>query len=375
MPQQARQQGQLAGSARLVLVQGPALLHPERAIFEAMLAGWQAQQRSRLLAETTVLWRERLVRRFAEFSDGVPWTWTATDMEDWTASLLSRNGHSHSTIRSYQGAVACFLDYVVDARYGWAAECEARFGTHPVQICHEWNTAVHVADYEGRPGRRPFTRAELQTLFDFADARVAAIRAAGRKGWSAAFRDTTLFKVTYAWGLRRREAAMLDVTDFSTNPAVPELGRFGTLAVRYGKAMRGSPPRRRQVATVMPWAADVVEEYISQVRPCFAAAEHPGLFVTERGERISVRQVDDRFASYRAGAGLPDHLTPHCLRHSYISHLIEDGVDPTFVQRQAGHSWASTTAGYTTVGADHANRMLRAAVERVFVAAPQGSSR
>jgi integrase/recombinase XerC len=79
--------------------------------------------------------------------------------------------------------------------------------------------------------------------------------------------------------------------------------------------------------------------------------------------------------TYRAGAGLPGNLTPHCLRHSYISHLIEDGVDPTFVQRQAGHSWASTTAGYTTVGADHANRMLRAAVERAFVAAPQGGSR
>ena len=66
MAEQARQHGQLAGSARLVLVQGPALLHPERTVFDAMLAGWQAQQRSRLLADTTVLWRERIVRRFAE---------------------------------------------------------------------------------------------------------------------------------------------------------------------------------------------------------------------------------------------------------------------------------------------------------------------
>ena len=45
---------------------------------------------------------------------------------------------------------------------------------------------------------------------------------------------------------------------------------------------------------------------------------------------------------------------------TFVSHLVENGVDPTFVQRQAGHSWASSTAGYTTVGADHANRMLRA---------------
>jgi hypothetical protein len=201
MAEQARQHGQLAGSARLVLVQGPALLHPEQAVFDAMLAGWRAQQRSRLLADTTVLWRERIVRRFAEFTTAFPWSWTASDVEDWTSSLLSRNGHVDSTIRSYQGAVACFLDYVVDARYGWATECEARFGTHPVQICHEWNTAVHVADYEGRPGRRPFTRAELQAFFDYADARVGAARAAGRKGWLTAFRDATLFKVTYAWGL------------------------------------------------------------------------------------------------------------------------------------------------------------------------------
>jgi hypothetical protein len=69
-----------------------------------------------------------------------------------------------------------------------------------VQVCHEWNTAVHVADYQGRPGRRPFTRTELQAFFGFADAQVAA----GRKGWMAAFRDATLFKVTYAWGFFSR---------------------------------------------------------------------------------------------------------------------------------------------------------------------------
>ena len=73
--------------------------------------------------------------------------------------------------------------------------------------------------------------------------------------------------------------------------------------------------------------------------------------------------------------GKQQALSQNQVQITYISHLIEDGVDPTFVQRQAGHSWASTTAGYTTVGADHANRMLRAAVERAFVAAPQGGSR
>jgi integrase/recombinase XerC len=63
-----------------------------------------------------------------------------------------------------------------------------------------------------------------------------------------------------------------------------------------------------------------------------------------------------------AGAGLP----VHCLRHSYVSHLIEDGADPPFVQQQAGHSWASTTATYTTAGQDARNRMLRSALALAF---------
>ena len=170
--------------------------------------------------------------------------------------------------------------------------------------------------------------------------------------------------------VRRKTAAMLDVVDFTANPAAPELGGFGTLAVRYGKAMRGSPPRRRQVATVMPWAAEVIEEYVTVVRPLFGGPAHPALWLTERGQRISPRQVDERFATYREAAGLPAELTPHCLRHSYVSHLVEDGVDPLFVQRQVGHSWSSTTAGYTSVGSDAANRMLRSALDRVLQPAP-----
>jgi site-specific recombinase XerD len=130
--------------------------------------------------------------------------------------------------------------------------------------------------------------------------------------------------------------------------------------------MRGSPPRRRAVATVMPWTAEALAQYRGEVRPGFEAASHPALWLTERGGRISPRQVDDRFAQWRAAAGLPAELSVHCLRHSYISHLIENGADPLFVQQQAGHSWASTTAVYTTVGQDARNRMLRAALDRAF---------
>jgi hypothetical protein len=108
MAQLAEQRVGLAGSARLVLVRGASLLHPGPAVFEAMLAGWRAQQCSRLLAAATVEWRERIVRRFAAFTDELPWRWTAGDVEEWTSELLSGAGHAHSTIRAYQGAVSCF---------------------------------------------------------------------------------------------------------------------------------------------------------------------------------------------------------------------------------------------------------------------------
>jgi site-specific recombinase XerD len=235
-----------------------------------------------------------------------------------------------------------------------------------VQVFHERNTAVHVSEHEGRPDRRPLTRDELQAFFDAADDHVDRASRSRRKGWLASFRDATLFKVIYGWGLRRREAAMLDVADFAPNPAAPELGSLGACHVRFGKAMRGSPPRRRAVATVMPWTAEALAQYLEDVRPRSAAPSSPALWLTERGGRISPRSVDERFASWRGAAGLPAGLSVHCLRHSYVSHLIEDGADPLFVQQQVGHSWASTTATYTTVGQDARNRMLRSALARAF---------
>lgn len=356
----------LAGSAALQLVSGVALLQPEERVFEAMLAGFAAQQWSRYLTTTTIGQREAQLRRFARFTNDYPWCWRPTDVEEWTTRAVAERRLAHSTVRGQHMTLRLFMDFLCDARYGWTAECEDRFGTHPTQVCHEWNTTLHTSEYEGRPGRRPLTREELQALFDAADERVVEVRRRGRKGWLAAFRDATLLKVTYAWGLRRREAVMLDVADFGANPNASELGRLGVCQVRYGKAVRGGPPRRRSVLTVMPWAAEVLDEYLSEVRPRYGAGVTGALFPTERVGRVSGQFLDVRFARLRDQLGLPAELGPHCLRHSYVTHLLEDGWDPLFVQQQAGHAWASTTAIYTSVGSDFKNRMLRASLERVL---------
>ncbi|WP_281712606.1 hypothetical protein [Dermacoccus nishinomiyaensis] len=75
-----------------------------------------------------------------------------------------------------------FCDYICSPHYGWVDECMERFGTHPVQVCHEWNTLAHLQDYEGKPGRRPLTRSELQRLLDHADAEVTRLLDERRKG-------------------------------------------------------------------------------------------------------------------------------------------------------------------------------------------------
>jgi site-specific recombinase XerD len=358
---------EVPGAAHLVLAEGVAPLHPEEAVFEAMLEGWRVQQQSRYLKASTIEDGLAVVRRFAGFTNEYPWRWTPADVEEWTSVMVSApRPLAHSTVRSYQQALARFLGYATDRRYGWGAACEERFDRAPVQVCHEWNTVAHRADYEGRPGNRPFTREELQRFFDFCDGQVERARRLGRKGWTAAFRDATLFKVAYAWGLRRRETARLDVADFTRNPAASEFGGFGMLSVRWGKAGRGGPPRRRNVCTVFGWSAEAVAQYVAEVRPLYGNDAHPALWLTERGGRVSSDYINLRFREYRDAAGLAEELGPHCLRHAYVTHLIEEGFDALFVQQQVGHAWASTTALYTGVSGDFKNRVLRAALDRAF---------
>ena len=135
-----------------------------------------------------------------------------------------------------------------------------------------------------------------------------------------------------------------------------------------GQGVAGSPPRRRTVCTVMPWAVEAAEDYVVNIRPCYGFADRPALWLTERGGRLRPRQIEERFAAYRDALKLAPELVPHCLRHSHVTHQIEDGADPVFVQRQVGHRFQSTTAIYSGVSGDFMNTMMRKALSRAFEA-------
>ena len=93
--------------------------------------------------------------------------------------------------------------------------------------------------------------------------------------------------------------------------------------------------------------------------------------MTERRGRLSRRAINEAFEEARDAAGLDPVLDLHCLRHSYITHLIEFGYPERFAQDQAGHSYASTTAIYTGVSDEFRNRLMAKALRERY-AGPLG---
>lgn len=220
------------------------LLRADERVFGALLDGWSAQMLARGLQTNTIKNRWGVVRRFQSFSGEFPWSWRPVDLEDYFAERRSGDRPiSLTTLRADSNAVAMFCSFLTNPAYGWAKLCEQTFGDIPTQICFDWNTPRHTADDAVPTARRAFTRAELAQLFTVLDDEVDAGHAAGGKRWLTLLRDSIAFKLCYAYGLRRRELAMLDLHDFGPNPHVPAYGMFGALTVRWAKATAGSGPR------------------------------------------------------------------------------------------------------------------------------------
>jgi integrase/recombinase XerC len=145
-------------------------------------------------------------------------------------------------------------------------------------------------------------------------------------------RDVALFTLLYGCGLRIAEALSLDVRD------APQAGR--PLRV-LGK---GSKER---LVPVLPEVAASVAALLS-VHPARADPAAP-LFMGVRGERLNPGVAQRTLRDFRALAGLPEHATPHALRHSFATHLLAGGADLRAIQDLLGHASLSTTQRYTAV--------------------------
>ena len=291
-------------AGRHVELVGVRYLNPVDQVMDEMLTGWRYQQLGRNLAFSTIDQREAIVRRFQRFTNEYPWHWMPAHADEFFGDLRAEHDAKQSTIRNYQQAVRAFCEYIAHPDYGWDILCERLFGTHPSQICFDWNAAVHVQDAESGPARRAFTRRELQDFFDYADDEVVRLSTANRKGWLPAYRDSVIFKTAYAWGLRRNEVRHLQTVDFARNPHAREFGQYGVLHVRFGKAMRGSPPKRRSVLTVFDWSTDIIKEWLHRGHRLQADGDHLDLFLSERGTLVSESALLRRFQRYCTELGL-----------------------------------------------------------------------
>jgi tyrosine recombinase XerC len=148
-------------------------------------------------------------------------------------------------------------------------------------------------------------------------------------------RDRAMLELTYACGLRAEEIINLDAEaiDFESE----------TLRVT------GKGSKTRIVPMGEP-AQRALERYLSHARPALATdTNQPALFLSRRGRRLSPSDVRRRLDKWVREAAVAGHVSPHTLRHSFATHMLEGGADLRSIQELLGHSSVSTTQIYTRV--------------------------
>ncbi len=295
-------------------------------------------------------------------------------IDDYLVHLEVERGLSPATIRAYRGDLAAFATSV--DRLGWdrSAEAASRYlaglshgrlrgpkgargsALRPTSLRRrvaairafyrfafgEGLIAVDVADRLDLPRASrllPETLSveEVERLLAATGGDDAAVPPALR---DRGVRDRALVELLYAAGLRVSEALGLDREDLSLD------GGF-VRVIGKGDKERLVPVGEIAIA----W----LERYLADVRPRRLAISHVApsrggpVFVTERGRRLARQQAWSVVKRAAARAGLGDRVTPHTLRHSFATHLLEGGADLRVVQELLGHASISTTQLYIHV--------------------------
>ena len=152
-------------------------------------------------------------------------------------------------------------------------------------------------------------------------------------------RDRAILELLYGAGLRISELTGLDVDDVELEGgSVRVLGKGG---------------RERDVP-VGRYARDAVSAYLARARPGFATnRSRAALLLNQRGGRLTRQGVSQVVGRHVRLAGIRRRVTPHTLRHSFATHLLEGGADVRVVQELLGHASVATTQIYTLVTNEH----------------------
>lgn len=177
------------------------------------------------------------------------------------------------------------------------------------------------------------------------------LAAAGADGSPLALRDRALLELLYGTGARISEAVGIDRDDLDEES--------GTVLLR-GKGGKD------RIVPVGSYALEAVSAYLVRARPTLAATGRgtPALFLNARGGRLSRQSAWTVLQAAAGRAGLATHVSPHTLRHSFATHLLDGGVDVRVVQELLGHASVTTTQVYTLVTVDRLREVYAAAHPR-----------
>ena len=187
---------------------------------------------------------------------------------------------------------------------------------------------------------------EVERLLDAAGPAAEAVDSIS----SIRVRDRALLELLYATGARVSEVVNLDLDDL-VDP---------TLVRLFGKGAK------ERIVPVGGFAQRALQAYLVRIRPALASLGKgtPALFLNQRGGRLSRQSAWQIISDAASAAELQGEISPHTLRHSFATHLLEGGADVRVVQELLGHSSVATTQIYTLVTVDRLREIYATAHPR-----------
>lgn len=297
-------------------------------------------------------------------------------IDDFSENLDLVEGRSAATVRSYRSDLTDLASVVPDFEHftlnairtwlaGMVADGKARstvarrtaavraFSTWAVRAGHiDSDVAARLATPKvNRPLPTVLNRLQAEELVESPQhgSRTSPSRGQNQKAQAEKARDSAILELLYATGMRVAELCGLDLGDVDYQ--------------RRTARVTGKGNKQRVVPFGEP-AADALDEWLRARGELVTAASPASLFLGRRGGRIDQRQV--RRIVERAAKEVPGepHLTPHSLRHTAATHMLEGGADLRVVQELLGHSSLQTTQIYTHVSADRLKQIVHQAHPR-----------
>ncbi|MDN3921341.1 tyrosine recombinase XerC [Roseateles violae] len=167
--------------------------------------------------------------------------------------------------------------------------------------------------------------------------------------------DRCIVELLYGCGLRVAELVGLDLQASAAAQGWIDLAGAEAQVLGKGSKRRSVPLGRAALAALQDWLA---------LRPGLARAGEPALLVGARGGRLGAPQIRARLKARALAAGMPTHVHPHMLRHSFASHLLQSSGDLRAVQELLGHAHITTTQVYTQLDFQHLAKVYDAAHPR-----------